>query len=518
LSDFVLLRLARGKVEERTCVSGREAASALASLAREEGHVAWYDRRLEPYLRDPTTWPDLLQQPLEVSHLGCLQRTDRAVTELGWVDFDSPFLVPGPEDRRYPTWLVAPAGGIAPAAVIRAAGLEPRLGSFAAALLDFGLRAHREGLFLSSDPGLLSGPVPLAVKEGLRFRLRRTELAALIVRGYGRRWLGFWAVAGALFGRSLPLAALAGLRTPAPAPVHREAIDKLHPTVDPRSAEGESVDAVVPTLGRPGPLWDLLTDLAAQTVPPRRVIVVDQRPPEAGLPPPANLDARWPFELVVRTVEWIGACRARNRALREVDSPWILLLDDDVRMPADAVARMVATAQAYRVGAVNASLYLPHQDPEPGPEALPRVWSTFSTAAALLETAAAREAGPFDERLEGGYGEDAEIGIRLRQAGCNVLYAPAIRVLHLKAPAGGFRHGVRFPWQGEPVQPRPSPIFLYARNKHATQAMQQGYRLFYALNRLRSVPAVAWPGELRRVLRRWERSVHWAERLGGGAA
>jgi hypothetical protein len=65
------------------------------------------------------------------------------------------------------------------------------------------------------------------------------------------------------------------------------------------------------------------------------------------------------------------------------------------------------------------------------------------------------------------------------------------------------------------VQPRPSPIFLYARNKHATPAMQQGYRLFYALNRLRAVPALARPGELVRILRRWERSAHWAERLGG---
>jgi hypothetical protein len=97
-----------------------------------------------------------------------------------------------------------------------------------------------------------------------------------------------------------------------------------------------------------------------------------------------------------------------------------------------------------------------------------------------------------------------------------VLYAPAVRVLHLKAPAGGFRHDVHFPWHGETVQPRPSPIVLYAHNKHATPAMRQGFRLFYVLNRLRSVPALARPRELFQVLRRWKRSAHWAERLAEG--
>jgi glycosyltransferase involved in cell wall biosynthesis len=340
--------------------------------------------------------------------------------------------------------------------------------------------------------------------EELRFELDRRELAILIARGYGRRWLGFWALAALLFDRSLaPLVWM--LRTGGGSPGRGGGL--LHPAVD-LPAAGE-VDAVIPTLGRPGPLRDLLADLAAQTLPPRRVIVVEQAPDGA------TLDGDWPFELVVRTVEWTGACRARNLALQEVRAPWVLLLDDDVRLQPDALALLLATARAYGVGAVTAAVHLAHQEPEAGP---PRVWSTFGAGATLVETAALREAGPFDERLEGGYGEDAEIGIRLRQAGCNVVHTPAVRVLHLKAPAGGFRHAVRFPWHDDPVPPRPSPIFLLARNRHATLAMQQGYRLFYALNRLRSVPALARPGELLRILRGWKRSAHWAARLEGGAA
>ena len=491
----VLLRIEDGRAVER--VEDGTAAD-LARLAQGEGHVAWYDPRLE--LRDPATWPELLRHSLEILHLGCLQRTDLAVRDLGRVDFDSPFLLPGPIDRRYPTWLIAPAGGVASAALIRALDVDPRLG-LAAALLDLGRQAQKEGLFLYSEPALLRGPVPD------RFELDRQELAALIGRGYGRQWLGFWTLAGALFDRSLP--PLTGWRVPARPAVDRESLARLHPSIEP--VDGE-VDAVIPTLGRPGPLRDLLEDLATQSVPPKRVIVVEQRPTGTE---PAVLDGDWPFELVLRTVEWTGACRARNLALQEVRSPWVLLLDDDVRLKPNALALLLSTAQAYRVGAVTAAVHLAHQEPEAG---LPRVWSTFGAGATLVDSAALREAGPFDERLEGGYGEDAEIGIRLRQAGCNVVHAPAVQVLHLKAPSGGFRHSVRFPWHDDPVQPRPSPIFLFSRNRHATPAMQQGYRLFYALNRLRSVPVLARPGELLRILRGWQRSAHWAERLEGGAA
>lgn len=498
---MILLRIEEGRVAER--VEGGGTADLLR-LAQSEGCVAWYDPRLEPWLRDPATWPELMRHPLEVLHLGCFQRTDLAVRDLGRIDFDSPFLLPGPTDRRYPTWLVAPAGGIASAALVRALGLDPRLG-LAAALLDLGRRAQREGLFLYSEPALLARPAP----EDVRFELDRRELAALIARGYGRQWLGFWALAGALFDRSLaPLLWL--FRTGGGSEGRGGGLARLHPKVG-LPTEGE-VDAVIPTLGRPGPLRGLLEDLAAQTIPPRRVIVVEQRPPGTE---PVYLDADWPFELVLRTVEWTGACRARNLALQEVRSPWVLLLDDDVRLVDGTVAQLLATAHAYGVGAVTAAVHLAHQEPPAGP---PRVWSTFGAGATLVETAALREAGPFDERLEGGYGEDAEIGIRLRQAGCNVVQAPAVRVLHLKAPAGGFRHAVRFPWHDDPVPPRPSPIFLLSRNRHATPAMQQGYRLFYALNRLRSVPALARPGELLRILRGWERSAYWAERLEAGTA
>lgn len=513
-AETVLLRLEGGRIAETASAREGDAARRLFRLAgSDDAHVAWYDRRLEPYLADPASWSGLLRHGLEVLHLGALQRTDRAAASLGRVDFDSPFLLPGPADRRFATWLISPMAGIAPAALLRAVGFDPRCGGLAACLFDFGRRGMAHGMFPYSDPALLArpmAPVPPEVLAGIPCQIGGGEIATMIARGYGRRWLSFAALGRGLF--SLP----AGLRAPMPPVAHGPALARLHPVPDPAGVTAETVDAIIPTLGRPGPLRDLLADLAAQTVRPRRVLVVDQRPPGADLPD-TDFGSDWPFDLRVHAVDWLGACRARNLALAELRSDWALFLDDDVRLRPTLVADLLALARAYHVEAVNASVYLPHQDPAPEAGALPKVWSTFGTCAALVSAAAIRDAGPFDERLEGGYGEDSEFGLRLRRAGGNVLYAPASRVLHLKAPAGGFRHPRRHPWQGEAVQPRPSPIFLYARAKHATPAMREGYRLFYTLGRLRAVPPAARPAELLRVTREWRRAAHWASSLEAGA-
>ena len=137
----------------------------------------------------------------------------------------------------------------------------------------------------------------------------------------------------------------------------------------------------------------------------------------------------------------------------------------------------------------------------------------FASGASLVSTRALTEAGGFDERLDGGYGEDYEMGIRLRLAGAGVLYAPGEPVLHLKLPAGGFRHPAPLPWSDDPIPPRPSPPVLYSRRKHHPQAMQDGYRLYYALKRLGGKPLRAWPAELRRMRREWERAEWWAGRM-----
>ncbi|HWM90791.1 MAG TPA: glycosyltransferase [Thermoanaerobaculia bacterium] len=478
-------------------------ARELNRLARAhpDAWIAWYDRRLEPWLSDPASWPGLARHDLEVLHLGCFQRTDLVAGSLGLVDFDSPWLLPGPRDRRFATWLISPAAGIARAAAIRAVAPD-RTGSLAGFLFELGLRGIRHGLSPVSEPALLAGSVPEEVWD--RMPLSDDDLARLIRRGYGRKWLGFWLLARRLSeGKLSPATVGAALRAWMAKEPGREAVlAALHPAL-PDENPDENVDALIPTLGRPEALQDVLRDLAAQTVPPRRVIVVGQ----AGSPPPAG---EWPFELLFLSRSAPGACTARNAGLREARSEWVLLLDDDVRLQPGLVSYLLRIARAWGAEAVNAAVHLPGE--RVGSQG-PRPWPVFASGASLVSTRILEEAGGFDERLDGGYGEDYEIGIRLRLAGAGVLYAPGEPVLHLKLPAGGLREGTPLPWSNDLIPPRPSPPVLYSRRKHHPQAMQDGYRLYYSLKRLGGKPLHAWPREVRTMGREWERAAWWAGRM-----
>lgn len=480
-------------------------ARELNRLARNhpDEWIAWYDRRLEPWLSDPESWPGLARHELEVLHLGSFQRTDLVAGSLGLVDFDSPWLLPGPRDRRFATWLISPAAGLARGAAIRAVSPE-RTGSLSGFLFELGVRGIRHGLSPVSEPALLQGPVPEEVWD--RSPLSDDDLARLIRRGYGSKWLGFWLLARLVSERKLSAgtvgAALRAWMGAEPRKVDELALSRLQPAL-PDQDPDEDVDALIPTLGRPEALQDVLRDLGSQTVPPRRVVVVGQG--EVPPPPPESEPA---FELIFRSLPARGACTARNAGLREVRSPWVLLLDDDVRLQPGLISYLLRMARAWGVEAVNAAVHLPGE--RVGAQG-PRPWPMFASGASLVSTRLLQETGGFDERMDGGYGEDYEMGLRLRLAGAGVLYAPGEPVLHLKLPAGGFRHPAPLPWSDDPVSPRPSPPVLYSRRKHHTQAMQDGYRLYYALKRLSGKPLHAWSSEVRTLRREWERASWWAD-------
>jgi hypothetical protein len=191
-----------------------------------------------------------------------------------------------------------------------------------------------------------------------------------------------------------------------------------------------------------------------------------------------------------------------------------MMLDDDVRLRPGLISHLLQVARAYGVEAVNAAVYRPGETlTGPG---LPYSWPAFASGACLVSAAALIETGGFDERLEGGYGEDYEIGVRLPLAGAGVLYAPGEPILHLKAPAGGFRAGTDLPWSADRVPPRPAPTVLYSRRKHHPAALRDGYRLFYALKRLSGKPILAWPRELRNIRDQWEQAVWWVRRMESG--
>lgn len=509
-----VLRL-RGGRRDAVAPPDDDARRALAELlARGNAtHVAWCDEQLAPRLTNPARWPALLVHPLEVLHLSALLGSARTVGTFGLVDFDSPYLLAGPTDRRHATWLLSAEAGIGHRQALVAAGFDRRLPSFRSALLDLGYRGLRAGLCPYSEPRLGRGEEPETKQVP---PLRGHEVAALVRRTLGRKWLLFWTLGSLLFARHLPLAAaLRGAGAPSAPSVDEEILAALRPPL--RDLPDEPVvDVLIPTLGRPRLLHDLLLSLAAQTLPPRLVVIVDQRPAGDMAPPLPDL----PFAVSHHVVPWTGACRARNVGLDELarrEGDWVLLLDDDVRLRPELIRYLLRVARTYGLEALNAAIHQPDEEASPG-NTLPHLWPRFASGGALVSRRALGAVPHFDRQLEGGFGEDYEFGLRLGLAGFPVLQAPAEPILHLKALAGGFRSRFPHPWLEDAVPPRPSPTVLYSRRKHQPPFQQQGYELFYALKRLSAVPPWRWPAVLRRQRRQWQRAVYWCDRLLAGTA
>src|SRR5690606_24658550 len=95
-----------------------------------------------------------------------------------------------------------------------------------------------------------------------------------------------------------------------------------------------------------------------------------------------------------------------------------------------------------------------------------------------------------DINFDGGYGEDSDFGFRILKNGGIVLSNPYSVNLHLKPPAGGYRHWnlqaavlgknrKKQAWeQDQPVRfikPTPSPTVLYGIIKHFSRSQVKQY-------------------------------------------
>jgi len=204
---------------------------------------------------------------------------------------------------------------------------------------------------------------------------------------------------------------------------------------------------VIPTRDGRALLLDALDSLARQTV-EHDVVVVDNASTDGTAEAVAE---RFPAVRVIRIEENLGFGRAVNRGVETVDTPVVILVNNDVVCEPDFVERMLEPFSDERVGLV-AGVLLQHDAPElvdsAGIELDPtlRSWDRFWNrpaselgdvaeplgpcgGAAAYRVTAWREVGGFDDAFFA-YWEDVDLALRLRLAGWRCVQADAARVLH----------------------------------------------------------------------------------------
>ncbi len=219
-----------------------------------------------------------------------------------------------------------------------------------------------------------------------------------------------------------------------------------------------------------GPLLaECLDSLKAQTFADHEVVLVDNASTDGA---PQAAAAAHPEAVFVEAGANLGFAAGMNLAARRAEGRWLALLNPDAVADPEWLARLMAAAQAYPEVRCFTSRQLLAEDPskldglgdamsisgfpwrggyrhaDPGPLPTSEVFSACG-GAMMIEAALFKAMGGFDERLFC-YGEDVDLGYRLRLAGERTLLVPdAVVRHHGGASSGGPRsdfavfHGTR---------------------------------------------------------------------------
>ena len=272
----------------------------------------------------------------------------------------------------------------------------------------------------------------------------------------------------------------------------------------------KEVDVIIPTIGRKKYLYDVLRDLAAQTLVPRNVIIVEQNPDIGSNSELDDLQAEtWPFEIKHIFINVAGACNARNLALSQITSEWIFLADDDIRFKNNLLEESFKKIKTLGVSVLNYLCLQPHQQQTYFHEAQT---SIFSSGSSMVKAAIVKDL-KFNMAYEFGFGEDSDFGMQIRNKGEDIFFMPNIKITHLKAPIGGFRTKVERLWDNDKIQPKPSPTIMLFNLTYLTEQQNQCYKLLLFIKYFKHQPIKNPIHYIRYMKKRWNVSLSWVEKL-----
>jgi HAD superfamily hydrolase (TIGR01662 family) len=207
------------------------------------------------------------------------------------------------------------------------------------------------------------------------------------------------------------------------------------------TAQAPDISIVVPTIGRPS-LATLLHALDGDLGPlPAQVVLVDDRKVRSTSLPIPELRRLGPTLRVV-SGRAAGPAAARNTGWRFAGSAWIAFLDDDVVPDPGWLADLVvdvaaarAAGEAGTAGRIRVPLPAGRKPTDWERNTAGLQHARWATADLAYARDALVEVAGFDERFRRAYREDADLALRLREAG-HRLGVGARWVEHPVRPAG----------------------------------------------------------------------------------
>lgn len=465
-----------------------------------EEKILWVENDLKEYLDPGLAEKRIFHERIMVSYA---VNSKFLPESIGYVD-QLPFININPE-IKFPTWrMSSDVGGIKGKTLLSFKEEFKGIRNFDLLLNSIAKVGQQNGLFCYSDPGLLQlNKLPKTANA----RAEEAELFSFVHCHYKTIWVYVLFFCLIRYENRVPLTAF--LKAFFDKRFFGKVIDipEITQTAEVNDA---SIDVIIPTVGRSKYLQQVVKDLSRQSLLPKRVIIVEQNPaPDSTSELVQMLGQEWPFEISHIFTHEAGACRSRNKALKEVKSDWVFFADDDIRMNREVLENVIQEAVRLDVECLNLNC---KQEGEKTVFKKIKQWGSFGSGTSLVKSHFALQ-HEFSEVFEHGYGEDADYGMKLRNSGCDIIYHPDLELLHLKAPVGGFRKKPVLEWEKENPQPKPSPTLMILGKRYYTSKQMKGFKISLYLKFFRKQKTKNPWTYLKNMEQRWKRSEYWSERL-----
>jgi glycosyltransferase involved in cell wall biosynthesis len=271
-----------------------------------------------------------------------------------------------------------------------------------------------------------------------------------------------------------------------------------------------TVDLIIPTIGREKYLYDFLSDLKVQSYLPSKVIIVEQNPSKNSESKLDYLtDEIWPFAIKHIFTHQAGACNARNLALSQVESEWVFFADDDIRIEREFIEKVFINIK--NIGAEVVSICCLQKGQRQIFNDIFQ-WGSFGSGCSFVNSESLKDTF-FSKQYEFGYGEDSDFGMMLRNKGHDIIYLPEPKILHLKAPMGGFRMEQVSLWQKESIQPKPSPTVMLYMMSYNSREQLRAYKTTLFLKYYKHQNIKNPFSYFKMFQKQWNQSILWANKL-----
>ena len=426
---------------------------------------------------------------------------------IGYID-QLPFVKPN-YTVKYPCWRMSTdVGGIKAKTALEFKPMLHEISNFGYLLNSMAKIGQQNGLFCYINPNIL---ILNTSKDIRTYKASEDDLFKFVFQHYKTIWV--FVLLFCLWKYESKFPGFALLKSFFNAKYFKKQIDLSNISIKSSSPfeKNISVDVIIPTIGRPKHLKQVLIDLKEQSHLPQKVIVVEQNPQpysETELNFIALKD--WPFKIVHHFTHKTGACMARNMALENCDSEYVFLCDDDNRFSKFTIRDFLVEMHNLGCEAINSVYPQPNEKIE---FKNTKQWGAFGSGNSMIKWDDKTQGLRFDKALEYGYGEDTDFGLQLRAQGADIIYHPEIKITHLKAERGGFRTVTKLPWENEKLLPKPSPTMMVLIKKHYSEEMIRGYKVglflkYYSRQNIKNPFAY-----IKTMRKRWKVSEKWAKKL-----